>query len=145
MLDPLALTLAALLAALLVGVVAARLRRRAPRRAVDLGWGCGGARVSPRMQYTATSYAEPLVRIFDGPLGVARSVASRGYEAPYLVKELSFRQRVRDVVEERGYRPLLAAVSRVADAARGLHNGSVHRYLAWSFATFVVVLGLAAR
>ena len=144
-LDPVALAVTGLLAAVVVGVGAARLRRRAPRRVVDLGWGCGGARVSPRMQYTATSYAEPLVRIFDGPLGVTRSVAASGYDAPYLEHEVTFRQRVRDVVEERGYRPVLAAVTRVADAARGLHNGSVHRYLAWSFATFVVVLGLAAR
>jgi formate hydrogenlyase subunit 3/multisubunit Na+/H+ antiporter MnhD subunit len=145
LLDPVALALAALLAAVVVGAVAARLRRRAPRRAVDLGWGCGGARVSPRMQYTATSYAEPLVRIFDAPLGVTRSVATSRYDAPYLVQEMTFRQRVRDVVEERGYRPLLAVVTRVADAARRLHNGSVHRYLAWSFATFVVVLGVASR
>ena len=97
------------------------------------------------MQYTATSYAEPLVRIFDGALGVTRSVATSGYDAPYLVQEMTFRQRVQDVVEERGYRPFLAVVGRLADVARGLHNGSVHRYLAWSFATFVVVLGLAAR
>ncbi|WP_088284179.1 proton-conducting transporter membrane subunit [Kineosporia sp. A_224] len=144
-LDPLALGLAALAALVVVAGVVARLRRRAPRRAVELGWGCGGARVSPRMQYTATSYAEPLVRIFDAPLGVSRSVATTTADAPYVVRAMSFRQRVRDVFEEHGYRPLLRAAARVGDAGRALHNGSVHRYLAWSFATFVVVLGLAAR
>ncbi|MBI4939744.1 MAG: hydrogenase 4 subunit B, partial [Actinobacteria bacterium] len=143
--DPLALSLATLAALVVVGVVVTRLRRRAPRRAVELGWGCGGARVSPRMQYTATSYAEPLVRIFDAPLGVSRSVATTTADAPYVVRAMSFRQRVRDVFEEHGYRPLLRAAARVGDAGRALHNGSVHRYLAWSFATFVVVLGLAAR
>lgn len=145
LLDPVALAVTAALAALALAVVAARLRRRVPRRAVALGWGCGGARVSPRMQYTATSYAEPLVRIFDGPLGVTRSVATASFDAPYLEHEVTFRQRVRDVVEDRGYAPVLRLAVRAGDAARRLHNGSVHRYLAWSFATFVVVLGLAAR
>ncbi len=40
-------------------------RRRDParprrRRRVAMPWGCGGVRVDPRMQYTATSFAEPL-------------------------------------------------------------------------------------
>jgi hypothetical protein len=97
------------------------------------------------MQYTATSYAEPLVRVFDGVLGVARSIDSRPAPGPYLVAEIRFRQWLLDAVEERVYRPLLTAAVRVADAARGLQNGSAHRYLAWSFSAFVVVLLAASR
>ncbi len=144
-LDPLALVLVSLVAVGAVVVVAVRLRGRVRRRAVDLAWGCGGARVSPRMQYTATSYAEPLVRVFDGFLGVSRSVDTRSADAPYLVQEITFRQRLGDVVEDRAYAPCLRLVSRGADAARRLHNGSLGRYLAWSFTTFVVVLVAAAR
>jgi formate hydrogenlyase subunit 3/multisubunit Na+/H+ antiporter MnhD subunit len=144
-LDPLALTQLPAGGPGAVGAVAARLRRRAPRRAVDLAWGCGGARVSPRMQYTATSYAEPLVRIFDGALGVDRSVHTRTDDALYVVREMAFRQRLHDVIEDRAYRPVLAAARRAADAARLLQNGSINRYLAWSFASFLLVLMAAAR
>ncbi|HEY6797092.1 MAG TPA: hypothetical protein VI248_20660, partial [Kineosporiaceae bacterium] len=144
-LDPPALAALAGVLVSAVAVVALVLRLRRPRRAVELGWGCGGARVSPRMQYTATSYAEPLVRVFDGALGVARSVDARPAGGPYLEEAVRFRQRLRDAVEERAYRPLLAAAVRAGDAARRLQNGSVHRYLAWSFAAFVAVLLAAGR
>jgi formate hydrogenlyase subunit 3/multisubunit Na+/H+ antiporter MnhD subunit len=144
-LEPLVLAGLGVTLAVVLAVLVLVLRARAPRRAVELGWGCGGARVSPRMQYTATSYAEPLVRVFDGVLGVARSIDSRPAPGPYLVAEIRFRQWLLDAVEERVYRPLLTAAVRVADAARGLQNGSVHRYLAWSFSAFVVVLLAASR
>ncbi len=145
LLDPVALTVLAIVAAVLIGLVAARLRQRMPRRAVELGWGCGGARLSPRMQYTATSYAEPLVRIFDGPLGADRSIATTHGEAPYVVRGITFRQRVADVVEERGYTPVLRLISAGSDRARRAHNGNLHRYLGWSFLTFLLVLAWAVR
>lgn len=145
LLDPIALALAGLLAALVITAWALGLRRAAPRRRVDLAWGCGGVRISPRMQYTATSYAEPLVRVFDAALGTTRSVEATGSEAPYLVQEITFRQQLRDVVEERAYAPVLAAVRAAADGARRIPNGSVHRYLLWSFTAFLVVLTLAVR
>jgi hydrogenase-4 component B len=144
-LDPVALAVLAVAAGIGLLVAAIALRRRVPRRHVELAWGCGGERVGPRMQYTATSYAEPLVRVFDGVLGVARSVDAEQAGAPYLEHEVRFRQRLRDVVEERGYRPLLAGAERAADAARRLQNGSVRRYLAWSFGAFLLVLTAASR
>jgi NADH:ubiquinone oxidoreductase subunit 5 (subunit L)/multisubunit Na+/H+ antiporter MnhA subunit len=144
-LDPIALTVLAAVVALVAATVTVRLRRRAPRRDVDLTWGCGGARVSPRMQYTATSYAEPLVRVFDGALGVHRDIDVRVDDTPYVVREMAYRQRLRDVVEDRAYQPVLSAARRAADAARMLQNGSINRYLAWSFTTFLLVLVAVAR
>ncbi len=58
--DPAGLLVAAL-------VVVALVRRGLPRR-VSLVWGCGGTRLDPRMEYTATSFAEPLKRVFDDVL-----------------------------------------------------------------------------
>ena len=46
--------------------------RKVPRRRVELAWGCGGVRANARMQYTATSYAEPLTRVFDDALRAER-------------------------------------------------------------------------
>src|SRR5436190_14815102 len=56
LLDPVALAVMAGLVALPVLVAAVATARRHPRRITELAWGGGGARVSPRMQYTATSY-----------------------------------------------------------------------------------------
>ena len=141
LLNPLALmTLAACLASAVV-VVSIRAARRIPRRRVELTWGCGGVRVSPRMQYTATSYAEPLSRVFDDALRPERDiVVTHSEESRYLVERVQFRQRVGDVVETTLYRPGIRLVDRIGLAARGLQNGSINRYLGYSFAALLAVL-----
>lgn len=146
MLDPLALTVLTsvmLAGVLVVNVVAAR---RHPRRDVDLAWGCGGERTSPRMEYNATSYSEPLARVFRGSLQTRRSVEiSHPDDAPLLVSEMAFSQETVDLVEQRIYEPAAGWVSRFGDLARRLQNGSIHRYLGFSFAALLLVLILVTR
>lgn len=142
-LDPAALTLLTLALAAPVLLVVAALRSRALRRAVDLPWGCGGARTSPRMEYTATSYAEPLVRIFGDALHPRRSViVEAADEAGLLAYTVTYRQQVGDVVEERAYAPLTRAASAAGDAARRVQNGSTHRYLAFCFVALLAVIAV---
>jgi formate hydrogenlyase subunit 3/multisubunit Na+/H+ antiporter MnhD subunit len=115
--------------------------RKVPRVEVELGWGCGGVRTSPRMQYTATSYAEPLLRVFDDALSPTRDVeVTHVAESRHTVRTMSYSQTVTDVVEARLYEPGLRAVTWVGDRARGVQNGSIHRYLAFSFTALVLVL-----
>ncbi|HET6739175.1 MAG TPA: proton-conducting transporter membrane subunit, partial [Kribbella sp.] len=68
--SPLLILAGLLLAALLV---VALVRRGLPRRE-SLAWGCGGTRLDPRMEYTATSFAEPLTRVFDDVLQPEKDV-----------------------------------------------------------------------
>lgn len=144
-LDPVALSVMALLFAVPVLVVSLAAARRRPRRRVELAWGCGGVRVSPRMQYTATSYAEPLSRVFDDALRPERDIeVTHASESRYLVERVEFRQRLDDVVEARAYRPMLMLADRIGLAARRLQNGSIHRYLGYSFVALVAVLVLVA-
>ena len=140
-LHPVALTL--LTAAVIIPLVAVNfvLARRAPRRDVDLAWGCGGERTSPRMEYNATSYSEPLVRVFRGSLQASRTVdVVRADGAPLLVEEMAFTQETVDVIEDRLYLPAAHGLRRFGDFARKLQNGSIHRYIGFSFAALVLVL-----
>lgn len=144
-LDPVALSLMALVLALPVVLVSVAAARRRPRRRVELAWGCGGVRISPRMQYTATSYAEPLARVFDDALRPERDVeVTHASESRYLVERVQFRQHLDDVVEAKFYRPLVRLGDRVGLASRGLQNGSIHRYLGYSFFALVAVLVVVA-
>jgi formate hydrogenlyase subunit 3/multisubunit Na+/H+ antiporter MnhD subunit len=144
-LDPVALTLVTALLAVPVVVVSVAAARRRPRRRVELAWGCGGVRVSPRMQYTATSYAEPLARVFDDALRPERDVeVTHASESRYLVERVQFRQQLDDVVELRAYRPAVRLGDRLGVAARRLQNGSIHRYVAYSFLALVAVLVVVA-
>jgi len=144
-LDPVAVTVLAAVLAVPVLLVTLWSAWRQPRRRVDLAWGCGGARLSPRMQYTATSYAEPLTRVFAEALRPERDVVvTHSSEARYLVEQVQAHLRLADSVEKRVYAPLLLIVDRIGMAARHLQNGSIHRYLAYSFFALVAVLVVVA-
>jgi len=141
LLDPGSLTLLSLVLTAPIVLVTLALARRAPRQHVELGWGCGGVRTSPRMQYTATSYAEPLVRVFDDALSPSRDVTvSHAEESRYTVRAMAYSQQLVDIVEVRVYAPVVRALSRLGDAARAVQNGSIHRYLGFSFIALLLVL-----
>ena len=145
LLNPMALSILAVVLAVPVLAITVAAARRAPRRDVRLPWSGGGEWVSPRMQYTATSYAEPLSRVFDEALRPERDIEiTHATESRYLVEAVRFRQQVGDIVEMRVYRPVIGLMDRLGEAARGLQNGSIHRYLGYSFAALVVVLVVVA-
>lgn len=140
-LDPLALTALGAVVAVPALVATVVLARRRPRVAEAPGWGCGGIRVSPRMQYTATSYAEPLLRVFDNALQTARDVeVTHVKQSTYMAARVTYTQRLQDVVETGLYLPLIGAANRLADRARGVQNGSINRYLGFAFVSLLAVL-----
>jgi hypothetical protein len=144
-LDPIMLVVLSALVGIPVFVSIIVSARRHPHRTVDLPWGGGGSRARPRMQYTATSYAEPLVRVFDDVLKPSRDVhVTHVAESRYLVEHVRVEQRVSDVFETRLYRPVLNLFQRYGIVVRHIANGSIHRYLSYSFAALVIVLILVS-
>lgn len=132
-LSPLMLTIA-----LLVGLVAAMagVRALATRRAARAArlWDCGAGPLSPRMEYTATSFAEPLQRVFDDVIRAEQDVdVTHHRESSYLVETIEYRRRVPDRIERRLYEPVLAVLAGWGRAGRRLAPGSVHRYLGYGF------------
>ncbi|TCN32929.1 formate hydrogenlyase subunit 3/multisubunit Na+/H+ antiporter MnhD subunit [Kribbella orskensis] len=135
------LILCGLFAAALVIVVTLRFAgRRLPRRQA-LVWGCGGTRLDPRMEYTATSFAEPLTRVFDDVLAPEQDIdVTHHAESRYLIESVQYRQKVADRVEVALYPPLLGAAIGWGRQAGRLQNGSVHRYLAFGLVGLLIVL-----
>ncbi|HUW78443.1 MAG TPA: proton-conducting transporter membrane subunit [Candidatus Nanopelagicaceae bacterium] len=143
-LNPVALLILAAATAIPVLVQSIFAARRSPRRRVDLAWGSGGMRSSPKMQYTATSYAEPLSRIFDDVLKPDRDIVmTPSAESQYLVERVRFRQQVTDIFEVRFYLPAVKWFDRIGIAARRMQNGRIQVYLSYSFAALIVVLIMA--
>ncbi|TCC21627.1 proton-conducting transporter membrane subunit [Kribbella sindirgiensis] len=121
-------------------LVVVLVRRGLPRRE-SLVWGCGGTRLDPRMEYTATSFAEPLTRVFDDVLRPEHDVdVTHHAESQYLIESVRYRQRVDDRVEAALYPPVLAAGNKLGAVLSRLQNGSVHRYLALGLGGLIVVL-----
>ncbi|MFI6344152.1 proton-conducting transporter membrane subunit [Streptomyces sp. NPDC050560] len=132
---------AALTACLLLATALPRWYGRRRRRANAQLWDCGGGAPTPRMAYTATSFAEPLQRVFDNVLAPEQDVdVTPVRESAYLVERVRFQRRVADRIEHRLYEPVLGALAGAGRAARRLADGSVHRYLAYGFVSLVVLL-----
>ena len=141
--DPL-LLLAALVAALVTTVALTRLRSaRVARRSA--AWACGREELTARMEYTATSFAEPLQRVFDDVLAPERDVTVTNLAGSrYFFRTIAYHGRVDDVVERSWYRPVIRTLRAYGVAARRIQNGSLHRYLAFGFAALLLVLVVLA-
>jgi hypothetical protein len=96
------------------------------------------------MEYTATSFAEPLQRVFDDVLRPDLDVdVDHRVESRYYVEAVRYRQGIRDAVEHRLYEPVLRAARWWGQAARRVQDGSIHRYLAYAMVALIVVLLVA--
>ncbi|MFD1545791.1 proton-conducting transporter transmembrane domain-containing protein [Nonomuraea guangzhouensis] len=138
--SPLLIALALMVAVALVLAVLRLVASRRARRRARL-WDCGAGPMTARMEYTATSFAEPLQRVFDDVLAPESDVdVTPVKESAYLVERVRFQAWIPDRIEHRLYTPILTAMTALGRSARKLANGSVHRYLAYGFYALTVAL-----
>ena len=124
-----------LLAALLAGVRHQLLSGR--RVEESCTWDCGYARPSPRMQYTAASFAQPLTDLF------RLLLQSRHHLVPpvgLFPRQASLTVDTPDVCEARFYTPVFTAIGRGLSALRWLQHGQVHLYVLYIALTLLVLL-----
>ncbi|MGV9712163.1 proton-conducting transporter transmembrane domain-containing protein [Gordonia sp. NPDC003424] len=144
-LSPGAIVLLAAVTLIPVAATTFALARRHRAERAELPWGCGGVLTNPRMQYTATSFSEPVLRVFDDVLAPTRDVeVTQSGESQYLVERVDAALTTDDVVEHRVYLPLLRLLDAAGVWARRIQNGSIHRYIVYSFTAVVVVMVIAA-
>lgn len=124
--------------ALVLGlVVVRRLLLGAGPVLVKEAWGCGFTQVSSRFQYTSSSFARSIVDLVRVVLQVRRSGGKVDGLFPGKVELAS---SVHDVSEDKGFRPLLAALtglSRKLDASRVRHT---QMYLMYIFLFLIFLL-----
>ncbi len=116
------------LAATLWGLRHALLRRRPSRREVT--WACGYVATTPRMQYTASSFAAPLLSVFGRISGV------QVQRSP-----TSLSTHPRDLVLDGVALPLWKAVHRAALKLRPIQQGGLYLYLLYVMAALLALLG----
>jgi len=131
-------------AALAAAALARWRRRRRPEPVTSALWACGADDLTARMQYTATSFAEPVQRVFDDVLRPDTDIeVTHSAESRYLADKVTYSTRITDAIEERCYTPVIRAVSAAAGLVRRAHTGSVHLYLAYGALGVLTVLVVA--
>lgn len=100
-------------------------------------WGCGYAEPTPRMQYTASSFANTIIGLFTGVLCPATHKPEIKSVFP---KRSKFSSHVPETVLERIYLPLLHRVSDRLTAIRKLQHGHLHFYILYIFLTLIALM-----
>lgn len=116
--------------------------RAAARR--EETWLCGHRTLTPRMEYTSTSYAEATRMFFSGLYG-ARRETTREEAAPTMPRRVSYFARGTYVIEEYVYAPTARLVLLVSERFRVIQTGSIHAYLTYIFAALMLALLWATR
>jgi hydrogenase-4 component B len=113
-------------------------RTRATPAAVGT-WDCGYAAPSAHMQYTSSSFAQMIVRMFGWAL---RPDAHPPKLDGVFPASASFHSHVPDTVLDRGIRPLAGVLARAFAWVRPMQRGSIHLYLLYILGTLLALLVL---
>ena len=139
--------LLALGALVILGLIPLALRALRANRRMRVGdsWGCGRIGQTPRMEYTATSFAEPLRRVFAELYRPTKELTIDFHpESKYFVQSIEYKSEITPWFEKNVYEPCLWLVRLVAVNVRRLQSGSLHLYLVY-MAIALVILLLSAR
>lgn len=109
---------------------------RQPRRAAT--WDCGFPDPSPATQYTASSFAQPLRRVF-GTL-VFRAREHVDMPEPGQLRPAQFSLHLLDPAWQVFYAPVQALVATLADRMNVLQFLTIRRYLVFMFSALIVLL-----
>lgn len=100
-------------------------------------WDCGYTAPTARMQYTASSFANPLVDLFRVVLRASVELCSPQGLFP---RRSSFKSHQPDVLLEYLYRPVFLAVAWMASRLRWLQHGRIQLYVLYIALTILVLL-----
>ncbi|MFN3980516.1 MAG: hypothetical protein ACK4SA_09050, partial [Caldilinea sp.] len=104
-------------------------------------WGCGRIGQTPRMEYTATAFAEPLRRVFAELYRPTKELTIDFHpESKYFVQSIEYKSEITPVFERGLYEPLLGMVRALAFQVRRLQAGSLHLYLVYVVIVLLVLL-----
>lgn len=127
--------LVVVLLAAMAGLVIWLWRRGAARRVRRCDpWDCGFAPPTPRMQYTATAFAQPIRRVYGLLFHIEENVETQPDGAA------RYQLQVGDRAWKLLYSPVILAVESAARRVVRLQSGNVRIYLAWTLSTLLVLL-----
>ncbi|MCX5684802.1 MAG: proton-conducting transporter membrane subunit, partial [Planctomycetota bacterium] len=123
----------------LVGLLAALRRRLLAGRTVGQAgtWDCGYVAPTARMQYTASSFAQPIVRMFR-----FLRLSHREFTPPagLLPTGSEFATKTPDVFSENVWRPVFTQIGDTLARFRQLQHGRVQMYVLYLVLTLVALL-----
>ncbi len=108
-------------------------------------WGCGRTGQTPRMEYTATAFAEPLRRVFAELYRPTKDLSISFHpDSKYFVDSIEYKSEITPLFDRWFYDPLVKIIRFFSSQIRRLQAGSLHLYLLY-IAILLIILLVAAR
>jgi hydrogenase-4 component B len=103
-------------------------------------WGCGYRSVTARMQYTASSFAEELVRLGHPMLGLKLhwKPITQALPEPRMFKSHNY-----DQIEESLWLRLNRTIGRALMLLRWIQSGNIRHYVLYIFTALIIYLIIA--
>ena len=124
-----------ILLAAIAGIRSLLLARRSVRKSVT--WDCGYAAPTARMQYTASSYAQPIIELFQFFLRTKKHLT---IPDSYFPTASNFESHTPDIGRESLYNPIFNAVVSVFQRFRVVQEGRIHIYVLYVVVTLLILL-----
>jgi hydrogenase-4 component B len=103
-------------------------------------WGCGYQRVTARMQYSASSFAEELLKLGQPMLGLKVRWKPLAHVLP---EARAFKSYCYDQIEERLWVGLNRTIGRALKLLRWIQSGNIRHYVLYIFAALIIYLIVA--
>jgi len=107
-------------------------------------WSCGNPHLSARMQYNATSFSQPLRRIFGGILQPEEHVHVERRFHKLLTSKVRYAVHVSDMAVKHLYQPIGRVTLSMASWLNIRHQQGIHANLIWTFVTILLLLAVFA-
>ena len=128
----------------LIWVAMRGLAARRPARLYET-WGCGFGPLSARAQYTATSFAQPIIRLFGALYRYEMEVEVEGRGRRHFPTGVRAEETHEAYLESKVYSPALGSVTRLSEGLiLRLQAGSIHQYLLFMVITLGLLLWLGS-
>ena len=132
-----------LIGALIAGCISFWYLRRNPETAIRQAetWDCGFGGVTPRMQYSSSSFTMPIRRIF-AKIWIIDEQINKDMQGAMNqdVAAVHYQLHVQDHCWPRLYQPLAQGVNSLAKQVGRIQTGNIRTYLGYSFATLLLLL-----
>jgi NADH:ubiquinone oxidoreductase subunit 5 (subunit L)/multisubunit Na+/H+ antiporter MnhA subunit len=128
------------IAAVAVLVRRTLLSRRVARQ--DETWGCGYSFPSPKMQYTASSFAQPIVDLFRPVLRTQKHPVPL---SGYFPESARFESTTPDLGKENVYVPVFSGIERMLSKIRILQQGRSQIYVSYMVLVLLFLLLIQLR
>ncbi|TLS75797.1 hydrogenase 4 subunit B [Mariprofundus erugo] len=105
-------------------------------------WSCGTPETNNRMQYSASSFSQPMRRIFSAIYQPEEQLHTERRAHPLLTTRVSYLVHVHDLAVDKLYQPIANYVLLQAKRLDRRHQQDIRSYLAYTFYTILFLLAL---